>query len=311
MNTAARRSSPVPQLKCVGGSASGRYEPKTVQCYNRGSDGVDVQWECKADMSTDFQFGRIMVNCEGYDYPEDPYILRGSCGLEYELELTETGRRNQAAGGDSYQYKKTPSAPPLYDTGKKPTDHHGGMPNFMTLIIICIIIYVLYKTCIQRNHGQQPGVGDAGIDGRGGPGGGGGGGGGGGFFDGGPGGFFGRGGGGAPAPGFKPPPTYDEATMGFGRSRPHTATGGGAGPSGAGFWTGAGLGALGGYLFGRRGQGATHTAGRTYGMPTQFERDTGFYDRPSTSQPPTYPTGGSSSSSTTHTSSGFGGTRRR
>jgi hypothetical protein len=23
--------------------------------------------------------------CAGYDYPDDPYILRGSCGLEYEL----------------------------------------------------------------------------------------------------------------------------------------------------------------------------------------------------------------------------------
>jgi hypothetical protein len=40
--------------------------------------------------------------------------------------------------------------------------------------------------------------------------------------------------------------------MGAGRT-PHTATGGG--PGGTGFWTGAGLGALGGYLFGRRNQG--------------------------------------------------------
>ena len=26
-----------------------------------------------------------IVSCEGYDYPEDPFILRGSCGLEYEI----------------------------------------------------------------------------------------------------------------------------------------------------------------------------------------------------------------------------------
>jgi hypothetical protein len=41
--TQARRVSSIPQLKCVGGSAKGVYEPDVVQCYNRGSDGVDVQ----------------------------------------------------------------------------------------------------------------------------------------------------------------------------------------------------------------------------------------------------------------------------
>ena len=28
-----------------------------------------------------YQFGRIQVTCEGYDYPDDPYILKGSCGV--------------------------------------------------------------------------------------------------------------------------------------------------------------------------------------------------------------------------------------
>ncbi len=37
------RSSPVPQLSCVGGSAAGKFTPQVVQCYNRGWDGVDVQ----------------------------------------------------------------------------------------------------------------------------------------------------------------------------------------------------------------------------------------------------------------------------
>ena len=41
--TTGRRSSPVPQLKCVGGSAQGAFTPKVVQCYNRGWDGQDVQ----------------------------------------------------------------------------------------------------------------------------------------------------------------------------------------------------------------------------------------------------------------------------
>ena len=64
-----------------------------MQCYNRGFDGVDVQWECKSDMDNDFRFGRVDVVCEGYDYPDDPYITRGSCGLEYTLDYTKEGER--------------------------------------------------------------------------------------------------------------------------------------------------------------------------------------------------------------------------
>lgn len=43
-HTTGRRNSPIPQLKCVGGAADWRkFKPSTVQCYNRGFDGQDVQ----------------------------------------------------------------------------------------------------------------------------------------------------------------------------------------------------------------------------------------------------------------------------
>ena len=32
-------------------------------------------------MDKSYQFGRIQVSCEGYDYPDDPYVLKGSCGV--------------------------------------------------------------------------------------------------------------------------------------------------------------------------------------------------------------------------------------
>ena len=55
-----------------------------------------MQWECKADMDNLYRFGSVEVVCEGYDYPDDPYILKGSCGLEYTLELTKEGQnKNQ------------------------------------------------------------------------------------------------------------------------------------------------------------------------------------------------------------------------
>ena len=54
--TTGRRSSPVSQLNCVGGSAKGQFNPQVVQCYNRGWDGQDVQWECKSDMDNLYRY---------------------------------------------------------------------------------------------------------------------------------------------------------------------------------------------------------------------------------------------------------------
>ena len=47
------------------------------QCQNVGSDGFDAQWKCETDMDDSYRFGKIQVTCEGYDYPNDPYVLRG------------------------------------------------------------------------------------------------------------------------------------------------------------------------------------------------------------------------------------------
>jgi SOCE-associated regulatory factor of calcium homoeostasis len=80
--TNGRRSAPVPQLNCVGGTAGcDAFRPQIVQCYNRGFDGQDYQWECKTDMDNAYRFGEIAVTCEGYSYPDDPYILKGSWGV--------------------------------------------------------------------------------------------------------------------------------------------------------------------------------------------------------------------------------------
>ena len=97
--TTGRRSSPVAQLQCMGGTAGCKEgTPKTVQCTQSGFDGNDATWECKADLDNEYRFGKLEVTCEGYDYPEDPYILAGSCGLEYQLDYT-SAKQNQNYGG--------------------------------------------------------------------------------------------------------------------------------------------------------------------------------------------------------------------
>ncbi|KAL0246750.1 hypothetical protein GEMRC1_007957 [Eukaryota sp. GEM-RC1] len=93
-HTSFRRTFSVPSLKCVGGSAKRmkNLHPTSVMCKNVGWDGADVVWECTSDLSSDVRLGKTEVYCEGYDYPEDPYVTRGSCGLEYTLESIGQGR---------------------------------------------------------------------------------------------------------------------------------------------------------------------------------------------------------------------------
>ena len=79
-------------------------------------------------MLNQFRFGRISVVCEGYDYPEDPYVcfsiglyvisnfrslfssyvLKGSCGLEFELEYNrnydEKSYNNRGNHKKSYKH---------------------------------------------------------------------------------------------------------------------------------------------------------------------------------------------------------------
>ncbi|KAJ8382350.1 hypothetical protein SKAU_G00031280 [Synaphobranchus kaupii] len=106
-NTNSRRTSPIPQLQCVGGSAGcSSFVPDVVQCQNKGWDGIDVQWECKTDMDDAYRFGRIEVSCEGFNHPDDPYILKGSCGMEYTLELTEQGQQRGRGGGWGWVWRR-------------------------------------------------------------------------------------------------------------------------------------------------------------------------------------------------------------
>jgi len=203
--TTGRRTAPIDQLRCVGGSAMhSQYNPEVVQCKNVGHDGYDVQWECKADLESDVKFGKVTVSCEGYDDKDDPFVLKGSCALEYNLEYTNKGKHkhdySSGYGGHSY-----------YDNYY----HEGGSGwgSFITFIILVAIIYGLLKACSSNQPvGGQGGTGYGG--GYGGPG-------------------YGPGGGPGGGPGYGP--GYGP---GCAPSYPSTGFGGG------GFWTGMATGGL-------------------------------------------------------------------
>ena len=108
MWTTGRRTRSVPQLNCVGGNCDA-IEGQTVQCYNRGSDGVDIQWECQSSIKSGFKFGDLVVACEGYDYPDDDYVLVGSCGLEFTIQKIADSQSTYFGHSYSQSTKSKPS----------------------------------------------------------------------------------------------------------------------------------------------------------------------------------------------------------
>ncbi|KAM6261676.1 store-operated calcium entry-associated regulatory factor [Porphyrio hochstetteri] len=142
--TAARRAAPGPQLQCTGGSAGCARVPEVVQCYNRGWDGFDVQWQCRAELDSALSFGQMEVSCEGYDYPDDPYILRGSCSLHFRLELTEEGERkvknSGSFGSGYYQPQEDASA--------------SGSGVIVVVVLLALAVGV-YKLFLSQQQPQQ------------------------------------------------------------------------------------------------------------------------------------------------------------
>ncbi|XP_018015152.1 store-operated calcium entry-associated regulatory factor [Hyalella azteca] len=248
--TNGRRSAAVPQLECVtGGSAPcSTFKPRVVQCTNKGFDGIDVQWECKTDMDGNVRFGHIDVSCEGYDYPEDPYILAGSCGLRYSLDYTRDGSKQghdygygpneHSAGGGSYGWKDD-----LYG-GTKTAQSRSFTSGFADLIAYCamgLMAWAFYKTCISPPRGTVGDRSDSTTNDDYPAGGGGGYG----WNLGGGGGLGGTGGAGGHYQG------YDDASC-------HARRNAGGGGGGGGFWTGAAAGGLLGYMLGGNRQGGGH-----------------------------------------------------
>jgi len=80
--TMSRREPSIPQLECIGGSAKDVFTPAVVRCVN------NANWRCETTLDSSVELGTVIVSCEGYSGPYDPYVLRGSCALKYKLEYT-------------------------------------------------------------------------------------------------------------------------------------------------------------------------------------------------------------------------------
>ena len=104
-------------------------------------------------MPVEFKFGKVQVSCEGYDYPDDPYILAGSCGLEYTIDRTGV---NQKSGYSQNTHSQSYSSNGWND-GKPYEGSYFDLWlfsdvinlenefNFATLLFILIVMFILYR----------------------------------------------------------------------------------------------------------------------------------------------------------------------
>ena len=104
---------------------------------------------------------------KGYDYPDDAYITKGSCGLEYTLEYTQEGRsKKKSTGGgggwfgggeDDYYHDDTTRSSSYH---RQTADFHGkwkGVSDLVFLGGIAFTIYAIYKCCLAPSLGNNVG----------------------------------------------------------------------------------------------------------------------------------------------------------
>jgi len=134
-NTAARRTSPLPQLVCVGKPCK-LFQPEVVRCVSLGGFGTDVDWKCEADLPDSLRFGKVEVSCEGWSKPGDPHVLKGSCSLEYRLVQIPSSLRNT----DS----------PLFN----PKSYDWSSIIFSTLWVAFLgyILYSFFVSCFRNSN---------------------------------------------------------------------------------------------------------------------------------------------------------------
>ncbi|KAG1839562.1 DUF1183-domain-containing protein [Suillus subalutaceus] len=139
--TAARRTSPIAQLVCIG-KACGLYQPDVVRCTNIGGSGTDVDWKCEADLPSSLRFGRVEVSCEGWNGPGDPYVMKGSCSLEYNLVQLPDALHTDSGSSWSHFYTQS---------WFSNLDYSGIFFMFVWIVVLGIIIYSFIQPCLRRN----------------------------------------------------------------------------------------------------------------------------------------------------------------
>ncbi|KAJ9057994.1 hypothetical protein DSO57_1017319 [Entomophthora muscae] len=87
----SRRFEPTPQLECLSSPIDCQNaDIDYVHCHNMAfmTESPLVFWDCKATVPEHYEIYSTKVDCEGYNHPGDSYVLKGSCGLKYQVRST-------------------------------------------------------------------------------------------------------------------------------------------------------------------------------------------------------------------------------
>ncbi|KAI0455523.1 hypothetical protein F5B21DRAFT_192162 [Xylaria acuta] len=282
--TAHRRVSAIPQLRCVSHPrVCALHAVDVMRCTNQGSSygTEDIEWSCAASLPPELKLGATDVLCEGYAGPDDPYVLRGSCGVEYRLVLTELGEQkfpdvaNAGSGGWFSGWGGGGGGGKSEPLRSEGDDGSSAGAWIFGVIFVGVLLWILYSAWTQANTpGAAPrrprhgwlGGGGGGFDPGFGPGGG--------------------GGGGGWGYGNDPPPPYSKYSSSSSQDQEGWRPG---------FWSGVAGGAAAAYLAGNRGN--------------RQQEPRNFYGGGSSSSG--WGSGAGSTSSSRYTSTGFGSTSRR
>jgi len=75
-------------------------------------------------MEMKYKFGQVQVTCEGFNYPDDPYVLAGSCGLEYTIDRV----------GSSSSYSSDTGGTSFWSSSNNDVSEEGLHPSFSEFI---------------------------------------------------------------------------------------------------------------------------------------------------------------------------------
>lgn len=85
--TTGWRNNPIPQLQCMDSVLCFSDPVQAVVCIKVGWTGKDPMWSCTPTfyLPEGVFIQHFHISCEGVDFPDDPNILVGSCGMQYTL----------------------------------------------------------------------------------------------------------------------------------------------------------------------------------------------------------------------------------
>jgi len=166
----------IPRVTCAYNPlGDDNYLPTSVICKNKGLDeSGSIIWKCEANMDSSLDFDNIQISCEGYNYPGDEFVRKGSCALTYTLKTTPNAKlynqQQQQQQQPAGMRNPPPPPPPPHRT---PEGYHNQQPRgvrdykehyrtpettvravsgwtFSNVLILVLVVVLIYRCCIKK-----------------------------------------------------------------------------------------------------------------------------------------------------------------